>query len=517
MRPRVGIVDLVARRPMRALYARAMNANFASIMPQVIGVWAEELGCEVRYLVYTGVEDLRATLPRDVDVLFVSAFTPAAYLAYAISHLYRRRGVVTVLGGPHARAYADDATEHFDYVCGLTDRPLVQDLLRNPRPNPRAGVRLAARRQPATLPGVRERWRFVCHALDKARALAAVPMIGSFGCPYTCEFCIDATVPYQPLPYEQMREDLRFLRRTLPRPVVGWHDPNFGVRFDAYMGVIEDAVPPGSIRFVAESSLSLLSEPHLRTLRRHRFEGLTLGIESWFAFNGKARQGDRVGHDKVRSVAAHVDLVTRYVPYVQANFVWGLDQDAGPAPFELTKRFIDLAPAAFPSHSLYTAYGDSAPQSRALALEGRVLEVPFHCQDTSSIHNVRLRHYGAADFYALMADVVRHSYARGAAFARFAASAHSLASPGRWMGLVRSLTEAWRIGHFARLATRFAREVEFQAFAAGDGAPAPASLRDRVRADLGAFYEELPPILRAELEAPASDRPALIERASHVG
>ena len=38
-----------------------------------------------------------------------------------------------------------------------------------------------------------------------ATVFAAVPMIGSFGCPYTCDFCIDATIGYQPLPYEQLR------------------------------------------------------------------------------------------------------------------------------------------------------------------------------------------------------------------------------------------------------------------------------------------------------------------------
>ena len=57
-----------------------------------------------------------------------------------------------------------------------------------------------------------------------------------------------------------MQEDLRFLMRTLKRPRVAWHDPNFGVRFNATMDAIEEAVPPGRIDFIAESSLSLLSE-----------------------------------------------------------------------------------------------------------------------------------------------------------------------------------------------------------------------------------------------------------------
>ena len=42
----VGIIDIVSRGPTRALYARVMNPNLASIMPQVIGVWCRNAGHE---------------------------------------------------------------------------------------------------------------------------------------------------------------------------------------------------------------------------------------------------------------------------------------------------------------------------------------------------------------------------------------------------------------------------------------------------------------------------------------
>ena len=41
-------------------------------------------------------------------------------------------------------------------------------------------------------------------------------MIGSFGCPYSCSFCIDATVPYQPLDYDELKADLPRDQRTIP-------------------------------------------------------------------------------------------------------------------------------------------------------------------------------------------------------------------------------------------------------------------------------------------------------------
>ena len=75
----------------------------------------------------------------------------------------------------------------------------------------------------------------------------------------------------------------------MKRPIVGWHDPNFGVRFDDYMEAIEDAVPPGSMRHIAESSLSLLSEPHLKRLQQNGFKAILPGIESWYDLGNKSK------------------------------------------------------------------------------------------------------------------------------------------------------------------------------------------------------------------------------------
>src|SRR5882724_12735148 len=90
-RYKIGILDLVTKSPRNSLYGRLMNANLASIMPQVLGVWCEEAGHEVTYVCYTGGADLLTELPGDLDILFIGAFTQAAQLAYALSHLFRQR------------------------------------------------------------------------------------------------------------------------------------------------------------------------------------------------------------------------------------------------------------------------------------------------------------------------------------------------------------------------------------------------------------------------------------------
>jgi radical SAM superfamily enzyme YgiQ (UPF0313 family) len=275
-----------------------MYANLASIMPQVVGVWCEEEGHDVTFICYTGFENLLEELPGRFDLVFVGAFTEAGQLAYALSSLFRSKGTVTALGGPHARSYPQDARQYFDYVLGFTDRRVIREVLQDCSQHRPLGVQVTAKRQPMTLPGVRERWKFIEPTLQKAPFIKIVPMLGSLGCPYSCSFCIDSVVPYQPLELDVIKEDLRFLLGKFRRPRIGWHDPNFGVQFNDTMDAIEEAVPPDSVDFIAESSLSLLSEPHLRRLKQNGFKGILPGIESWYVLGNKSKTGKSKGIDK---------------------------------------------------------------------------------------------------------------------------------------------------------------------------------------------------------------------------
>ena len=135
---RVVVLDLLSRGPSHSLWSRAMQPNFASIMPQAIGVWCEQAGHDVTVVCYTGREDLTRELPDDTDIIFIASYTQTAQLAYALSNIYRQRGVVTVLGGSHARCYPHDAATYFDYVLGFTDQALVKEVLRDAAPTTRA-------------------------------------------------------------------------------------------------------------------------------------------------------------------------------------------------------------------------------------------------------------------------------------------------------------------------------------------------------------------------------------------
>ena len=488
---RIGIIDIVSRSPTRALYARVMNANLASIMPQVIGVWCREEGHDVAFVCYTGFEDLLEELPDNVDLVFIGAFTEAAHTAYALSNLFRARGAITAIGGPHARCYPEDAVQYFDYVLGFTERETLRDVLQDCSQHRPIGMHIAARQQPRTLPGVRERWQFIEPTLKKAPLIKIVPMLGSLGCPYRCGFCIDAAVPYQPLDFDVLREDLRFLLKKFRRPIVAWHDPNFGVRFDDHFDMIEEAVPPGRIDFIAESSLSLLSEPHLKRLKRNGFKAILPGIESWFDSGDKSKTGARQGIDKVRQVSEHVNLILSYIPYIQTNFVLGVDADEGAEPFELTKRFLDMTPGAFPAYSLLTAFGRAAALNLDYQRANRVLPFPFHFLNNNQAMNVRPRNYSWHGFYEHVVDLTRYSFSSRAIFHRLRATQ---GVTSRWMNLVRAVsTEGFgRLKYHKEIRKRLDTDRQFMLYFEQETAELPKFYIDLVRKDLGPLREWLP-------------------------
>ena len=473
---RIGVVDLVSREPAPLSRERVAFSGNAGVMAQVVAVWCEEEGHDVTFLCHTGAVDLVEALPQDLDLVFIGSFSQTAQLAYALSALCRSRGAVTVLGGPHARCYPEDAGKYFDYVLGFTDKAVLRDVLQDCSPQRPAGVYLSARGQPAALPGIQERWKFIEPILRKTPGPKMVTAVGSFGCPYACSFCIDATVPWRPMEFDLIKSDLRFLVGKLKRPVVVWHDPNFGIRFNDYLSTIEEAVPPGSIAFIAESSLSLLSEPNAKRLRRNGCVAMLPGVESWFDFGNKSKTGRRRGMDKVREVSDQVNMLTRYVPYVQTNFVLGLDVDEGPESFELTRTFSEMTPECKPVYILLTAYGQAAPDNIGYQRAGRVLPFPFHALD-GYVGNVKPKSHAWRELSQRFVDLYDYSYPR---------SSNGGVRRKPPLFLARGARD------MRRMLRAYDEDPQLRRFCEGEAPELPQYFVDWIRSDLGVLWEWLP-------------------------
>jgi len=120
---RVGILELIRPngRPDGWHHAPThwIARQYASIVPQAVSVWCRQLGHETFFATYYGQRDPMALLPADLDVVFIGAYTRAAPLAYALARLYRRAGTLTVLGGPHAKAFPEEKAAEDDLQAKL--------------------------------------------------------------------------------------------------------------------------------------------------------------------------------------------------------------------------------------------------------------------------------------------------------------------------------------------------------------------------------------------------------------
>jgi hypothetical protein len=274
------------------------------------------------------------------------------------------------------------------------------------------------------------------------------------------------------------------------RGVAVWHDPNFGIRFDETLDAIEEAVPPGSVTFVAETSLSLLSEQNLKRLERNGFKAIAPGIESWFDIGDKSRMRKVFGMEKVKAVAEQANLVNAYVPYTQCNLIFGLDCDGGPEPFELTKRFVDLAPGVYPHFALLSAFGRNASLNLDYQRDGRVIPVPFHFLDLVQAMNVKPKNYTLPEFYDHVIDTFDHAFSPRALGRRLWANRRSYIAAEQLLRGVSS--ERNNRNAYHRKMRRWLDEPGFRAFFDGETRMVPPVLVSQIRQHLGHLWEWLP-------------------------
>jgi len=484
-RRRVAVLDLLADAPPRGfdrVYAAHFRRQFTSIMPQAVSAWARALGHDVFYATYYGQAMPHRLVPTDVDVVFIAAYTKASALAYALAKLFRRRGALTVIGGPHATAFPDDCLRFFDLVVHRCDRPLVDDLLRG-RFEP--GSIVSTSRPLTELPSVEERRPELVASSLSGGLWHVIPLLSSVGCPYTCDFCVDWHNDYLRVPAEHLATDLRFIARHYPRSVVGYHDPNFGVQFDQTMDVIEQIPDDRRNPYVIESSLAILKPQRLARLKATRCVYVATGVESWTSYSNKTGVGQRSGWSKLEQVTAQFQALREYIEGFQANFVFGTDVDQGTDPVRLTKEFVRRLPFVWPGVNIPTPFGGTPLFDRFWA-EGRVLkDMPFAFYYNPYLTFIP-RHYEALEYYGILIDLFSAISSRQTWLRRLTNGTHRMVKfihSVQAFGLMHELADLKRI----RRALQQSREL--RDFHAGRRSGLPEFYQQRFEARLGPYAE----------------------------
>ncbi len=487
----VGIIDLLYDRiPSRRcdLYGYYFRKQFMGIAPQAVAVWCRQLGHRVHYRTYWGQADPLALLPDDLDVLFVSSYTQSSALAYAIAAFFRRKGTLTVIGGPHARSFPTDCARFFDIVVKDCDRELVDDILRR-RFDARSVV--SSRRPPSEFPSVEERMPEIAVSSfyqGKPGPASFIPILSSVGCPYSCNFCVDWNSTYVTVPADRLHADLDFVSRHYPKILVAYHDPNFAVRFDSTMNVISRI--PGHRRnpYVMESSLSILKQERLPRLAETNCAYVVPGVESWTDYSNKSGTASHTGYGKLEKVVGQLDMISKYVPGIQVNFMFGTDRDQGDEPIALTKEFIRRMPEIWPSINIPTPYGGT-PLYDQLYREGRIIRgMPFAFYYNPYLA-ITINHYDPPSFYDRLIEL-NLARASGTALLRRLASRAPRAI--RFVNAVRTFDTWLELRELRRIRAMLRTNAQFRAFHEGRSQALPPFYEHLFERRLGRYAELMP-------------------------
>lgn len=489
---RVGVIEILKDAVAgggwgERYYDRHFRRHYASITPQAVAVWCRQLGHEVHYATYFGQKRPDRLLPAELDVVFVAAYTQASAVAYALARLYRERGVRTVLGGPHATAFPNDSLRFFDVVVHHCNKELIDRILRGDFP---AGSVASSGVLLDDVPSVEERLPEIHTATfdrGKPLMLSNVALLGSLGCPYRCDFCVDADNDYVLLPKDRLAADLRFVSERMPGRLVAFHDPNFAVKFDEVLEVLE-TVPEGRRNpYVMESSLSVLRGARLERLRRTNCIFVAPGVESWDDYSNKAGVGMNAGRGKLESVVAHFTELHEVVPSLQANFIFGAEHDRGREPVELTQEFIRRLPFVWPTVNIPIPFGGTRLYDGYLA-EDRILRaMPFAFYYMPYLV-LRLRHYEPIEYY----DLLIETFAMACSLQLLRRRMSSARSSGiRALHLLRTVGMRSTLKSLRAMRRALATDPSLRAFHEGRSKWLPTYYRSRLLAKLGPYAELL--------------------------
>lgn len=287
-------------------YHRRGGKNRVSMQPQIgpliAGLLPETDAIEIVNETWADID-----FSRDYDLVFISVMHSDFDRARQVSHYFRRRGALTVVGGYFASAHPDLCGRYFDAVA-LGD---PEDVVPRIRRDAASGRLMPRYRGLPTAPSQRRTPRY---ELIAGRALHPLGVEASRGCPFTCEFCVLNGEPtgHQPRPVADVIEEIRGARERLKPllPRFKWNtlsftDNNLGGH-PGHLRALCEALEPMHLKWVAAVTFNVITRPDLvAALSRAGCQCVFVGLES---FNPAALVDMRKHQNAAHKVRAAIEL-----------------------------------------------------------------------------------------------------------------------------------------------------------------------------------------------------------------
>jgi radical SAM superfamily enzyme YgiQ (UPF0313 family) len=254
---------------------------------------------------------------RQVDVVGITANTPAAPHAYALAREFRRRGVTVVIGGPHATLMPDEASDHADSVVVGEGEAIWPQLLADFE---RGELKRVYRS--GTLPDLRNmptpRWDLI-----KGRVYGKGVTIATRGCPFACEYCTIPQMYQRRMRFRPVADVVDEIKRMPGRALIFWDD-NLGAN-RAYAKELFAAIAPLKRWWTSQCTADVAYDDEFMVLAASSgCKALFLGLESI------SQTSLDVANKRHNRAAEYGEVIRRLHAHgiaVQSGVVFGFDQD----------------------------------------------------------------------------------------------------------------------------------------------------------------------------------------------
>lgn len=253
----------------------------------------------------------------DVDLVGITANTPAAPHAFAVSQKFQARGIPTIIGGPHATLMPEETKEHCDAVVIGEGETLWAQLLHDVekgdlKPFYRCDV------LPTLLNTPHPRWDLI-----KGRVYGKGITIATRGCPFACEYCTIPAMYQRKMRYRPIENIVEEVKVMPGRALIFWDD-NIGANKE-YAKSLFKAITPFKRWWTSQATHDVAFDDEFMELAANSgCKALFLGLET--ISQGSLDKANK----RHNTVEKYKEVLRRFHYYgiaVQAGTVFGFDGD----------------------------------------------------------------------------------------------------------------------------------------------------------------------------------------------
>jgi radical SAM superfamily enzyme YgiQ (UPF0313 family) len=320
---------------------------------------------------------------QDVDLVGITAMTPAVSRGYKIADTFRERGIKVVMGGMHISKLPDEALTHCDAVVigeaeGLWHR-LLDDFKRD-------DLQRVYRHEDG-YPSL-ENLPLVDWDLYKDKRYLPVHSIETTrGCPHNCEFCSVTNSfggKFRNRPVDDVEREIQSLKpfegRFILKNTVFFADDNI-ISSRRHAKELLTRIIPYNLKWVGQASVNIAKDDEILDLcRKSGCMGILIGFESLSA-DSLSHMGKRFNKPQ-----NYIDVINKVHDYgigINGSFVLGFDHD-DEGIFDRTLEFIVKAKLDVCYFSILTPYPGTRLYTQ-MREEGRLIDHDWSNYNTNYV------------------------------------------------------------------------------------------------------------------------------------